>query len=1789
MRHARRKGAALVMVLVTLALLLVLAVSFTFLMTQQEGTSVASLAGDQTRIIARTGADHAYARLGWRNRLNEFERWYAAIPSEVTYDNDPFSDPFIESQVFLRSDFEGGPSIAPVFPGLVDSEGRPLFRTEDPRSLVLGLNVEDETGKPNLNFSQPELIANLIGSSTVVVNSQPVGQQHSEIILEDASFLAPYDTRDDGNPGGGYVVLDGQLFQYAYRRGNVLYSVTPNPLYQGVDGVNALFIWRTPDREIRSGEFATTPNALKVAYYRVLAANNDNIALFNSLGDVRRIAELPRFFARRSDIAAMSFGGWPEGLDPIAYQTLLEHSTVITPTQRFDGGWHYPLVVTSGGMIGEGESGLSTLQVNYDTRVAFQAGYYVPFDPRLPAANNPNQFPFCGYGEGNLVRLRRMDGSGQQILGIVKGGNRNSVSLIVRGDHIINVGEPWIVEVAERDEININTASETVLAAVFHGVGARGQNAVSGPISRTNAQQIARAIVQRVRGDPASPGLDADPAQAFTSLTDLDNFLRDLSTRTPAPITSEQVNVFTQMQRYPYARLQGITTARFRYDSLDVYRVDAFATRYMPTGGVLARDGFREWVQIGSDATRTFRWHTYEMLANEMRAPQGNILYLQNAGTENGRAMGLIELPYLHYEQDERYMRAWRAPPFAARTPMNVFQLAVDTNQRREKFYSNVAQVALPSGAAYEGGDLESGMFSFWYRRKWEDLDADHFLFDVAEQEFSNRMSLLWWGGRRTAHNLAQKPDALIFRIKDRGLDEAYLELRYELNQDTFRHDDWYHATLNWKGTELSHVSMLLDGDAIAVNGASTVRPEVMHTFREAQSGAWVSRTSVTMVDLPDPVIGPALLDLQIDSDDIDAFPPAGVIVVGSEAIEYNGNNGFALQNLRRGARGTFASFHPRGSKITVFGYTAPLRQVLQQAAPNQHWRPRFPDLPPTNGLLRSNLGSRSFYRVSRQGSNTAGFFRPQELGPDAGFAGGGSVADGGNPNLLPLADYAGLPERGVVMVVGQAWHGYFAAGSAGIPQAGVRYPMFEEDDNQATIPTPPVMYPVPSTVPRVQCEFVAYNGITGSGLNVVARYDANFNRKDPALWYHFLGTFPGVGQTNELISPSLPTTHPNYQQQVDRINFFSQGSVVMLVSLDVDDVSGYHDRSIVQIDDEWFYYNVVWDTNNAMDATGATATGRDDNLFPSLILAAPFQKPTTAQPLELGLYGFFANAARSNTANPTPIAPWRGACGTAVTGHIAAARVLPTFGTTVTTGQGDVITLVQGKNSDKVLRRIRQQRDLSNAGYAATWINLFADPNINWPLNQATYICAVDDHVSARYAPNTMNNANNPNFRFTGTNMLKFPSGELPVNLPTTWQFAGADPRTPEEALGGDHSADFDSFEFRMYNRGDFRLVSDILLQDPMEGGEIQVNTPLPPNLGVVKIDDELIAYRGTETRTGQFQDPVTGQIVTTTTYHLINITRGVLGSPVQVHAGGTPIMNMASLRVGRPQADLTARDNVLRFTLGEESFKPFGFVRVWDGSPTGADTEVLGYQKYAETQTQPDPNLPVVRVGTITAGQLLDTAHPQALFRGAYGTRAKAIPQNALVFDQPVRFPDWFPGFHLTDDGFGSFHSSDRQGMPGTDSPEISYFQASACFRNAVYTRFRWRVAFEPLADMARHSDSIGARLVIRFKQRGQPLPDWSSIPLNRPGSLYAFEFEPGSQRTEDLGATLYEQTEDFTRIRGSEGGIRAEGLEYRVYFYFKQGAFDRDDHKTTLQFRGADVNVNQLSRVLRHEERR
>lgn len=1733
-----KRGAAVMLVLVLLMLLLAMAVPFVFTMAQQEGSSSATLDAEHARHTSRAGTDYALARLAQTNRLLEYERWYAKSALEVSTVNDatrnpPFpqwlppvyDNPYVDGYYECLADFSrevyGQSARDDLFNTLRDRNGRKLFDTEDSLRQTLGVNVSDETGKVNLNAATPDLIGNLLGSGEVTEVGTPSGSMWDYITLDDASFLGDPEIKGSGGLfGGGYVVIDGAIYSFSARRGGTLYNVNGRVSYTAPGSPMALF--KGGDTQpIQVGMVATSVQAYKLAWQPVLASGPQrHLYSFNNLGEARDIAQY-------TWMDTQGFPDFYEGINPVQYQKLLLDATTVAPTLRFDGRWFYAHVAggMSQGVEGQGGPPVTILQLNFENVV--QPDFYVQGDPRSPNKNQQVNFA-RGIAAGQIVRLRNSVGS--IYLGMTLRGNvQGRLFIGIFGAAPDDDPRGFIVEVAERACVNINTASWRVLWACFRGLRPRGQNPVPPGISATTAGRLASAILARTRYDSRNPQA-YDP---FRDLNEFELFLRSLVQDGTDPnrfLMGSEVDTIMFMQRYPYAP-QPMNTAQFCFESYDAFAVESLASRFAPNGARVASSRSKEWVLLGNDASARYHWNLFEQLAAEQRAPQGNILTLYGAGSFNDRPTGVVELPVIHYLNSERYIRQRFAPPFNSRR-MDIAQLAPDNANPAEDFFQNV------SGGV---GDMLPGAFSFWFKPHFAPDMGTHYIFDSCDSEYSNRISLLWWNGRRRGYKLANRPNALVFRIKDRTLEPAFTELRYELDPSQFRQGQWYHFTLAFKGTDASQAVLLIDGDSLAGApnnpGVPQVTPVTNHTFMNP-NGVWVSRTTTLLDDLEYVDFTPAnpqtTFDLRIDPQDHGAMPSFGVIKIGDEAIEYSGKDTYQLlTGISRGRRGTTPRFHPRGSVITVWGYTQQMGQFTQQPSPNSppnvDFKPQFPHLPMTTGILQSAFGDYSVWRVAKAGSNNGQYDYPTVMGPDSGFPG----ADNSTLAMtLPLRDYTGIPRRGIAAVVGFSWSGYIGGGPT-----GKQFPDF--------VPTNPGIENPPG-FNAIRMEYIYYDGVGPQGLNVVARYDERMQLKQAAQYLHFLGEYDPVALNWVPTTPPNPPT-PGYNM----LQFFRAGSVVLPLSLDVSNSGGYHPVSWVAVDDEWFFYNRRYPGAAPAEATAQLLAFVDDQ---------PLAQNTVAQ--------WVLSLAATNPSNPGVFPRFRAQGGTPWQNHQPGTPVTPVFVvkaqtnnqaiTVPPTGVGDVITLVKGVNADKELHTIRQHRG----------VTFDHDNNPNTP-QRTVYLASLVNHTIHDYF------SNDPTW------ICKFPTGELPVQIPTNFTFAGPQAGTADAGAQsgvGPHTGDFDSFEFRSYAKGPFMILQTMTANSPSEGENLQVNTisGLPQNVGIIHVDDEFIAYRGTRTDTQQVTQTLpngTTVTQTITTYWLTDITRGVLGSVPATHAYGSGIMNMAALRMGRPalvgHSPLHSRIQVLP---GEQALRDFGFVRVYDGNRY----EVIGYQHYTQPRGQNPGEIVIAR---------FNPGVFQAPWRGAYGTQAlPALSDRALIIDQPVRFPDWGPTFCETASGsFQRGPGDATAGLPFAPSPEITHLQGAATFRNSVFEDIRWRISYVPYADMATQAQSMIARLVVRFDGQG----DWGSVPTNAPGGLYSFDFNVNGPTTNEIGNGVYEQVNTFAQP--GRRMPRFDRVEWRIYFIFMPGAFDREDYKISLQFHGCDIGLRQISRVVRHEEQR
>lgn len=492
---------------------------------------------------------------------------------------------------------------------------------------------------------------------------------------------------------------------------------------------------------------------------------------------------------------------------------------------------------------------------------------------------------------------------------------------------------------------------------------------------------------------------------------------------------------------------------------------------------------------------------------------------------------------------------------------------------------------------------------------------------------------------------------------------------------------------------------------------------------------------------------------------------------------------------------------------------------------------------------------------------------------------------------------------------------------------------------------------------------------------------------------------------------------------------------------------------------------------------------------------------------------------------------------------HTAGSDVIPTFSVeNIRVGAGDRVTILQSPNEYKWEALVRRVEYVIAPG------------------TPPCQIIALHRNVPGNIPIDFM--AGTPGNEVS--EVLKFPTGELPRGIPTTLRFGG--PYTggvmnPAAFDGGV----IDELKFATFPVGNFRLVASI---SHTERNAIPVNNAaasLPDTIGMIRIGDELIVYRGkrlvdppaveSPPGSGNWYDPPPY-------YELLAPLRGVLGTQASGHAANTTILNMAGFPVFTFTGGVTTDENRLRVEGGETPPEPFGFMRVEQGNNVVTqNVELFGYNEFSG-------NLPNF---TLVAGDYRP-ATASALFRGAYGTSPQAWTRDSVITQFPVREPDYFPRWMR---GAGGISSA----IPPTPSPEIAFAQGCETFRHSLVSRLRWRMSDGGDASL---QAAMCARLLLRF----DGAPDWSTSP-NPNGPLYSFEFNWGNTQGASEGPAVQsrEMNIDLSRLVRRE----VNRIEWRLFIYFQDGAYQRDQWKGTLLFRGLTIDLDNETRIVSHEELR
>ncbi|MEZ5978140.1 MAG: hypothetical protein R3F34_07985 [Planctomycetota bacterium] len=235
---ARRRGIALLVVLLTLLALFALCAPFLWLATSVDEASNRLADRTRTRLALEEAARHARYQLA------------ASHPSiDATRDFDSLAE--------FDAPFEFG-------------EG--FFDRLDEGGVMWDHSVEDLAGRVDLSSASPQLVANLLGVATYV--TQAVSEDGEEIQVGDAS----------GFPDAGYLYIDGEYIAYDRRDGNRFVELTRGLFNNGTNACGP-----RPASSHDSGATVLGMQAVVFAQWRMARGMKEARAMgFGELGDELR-------------------------------------------------------------------------------------------------------------------------------------------------------------------------------------------------------------------------------------------------------------------------------------------------------------------------------------------------------------------------------------------------------------------------------------------------------------------------------------------------------------------------------------------------------------------------------------------------------------------------------------------------------------------------------------------------------------------------------------------------------------------------------------------------------------------------------------------------------------------------------------------------------------------------------------------------------------------------------------------------------------------------------------------------------------------------------------------------------------------------------------------------------------------------------------------------------------------------------------------------------------------------------------------------------------------------------------------------------------------------------------------------------------------------------------------------------------------------------------------------------------------------------------------------------------
>ena len=182
------------------------------------------------------------------------------------------------------------------------------------------------------------------------------------------------------------------------------------------------------------------------------------------------------------------------------------------------------------------------------------------------------------------------------------------------------------------------------------------------------------------------------------------------------------------------------------------------------------------------------------------------------------------------------------------------------------------------------------------------DYSRDHFLLDLAETTFVNRICLYY-------DSTGSDEGDLVLSVCDATLQELPAQIRVPVQSDTFEPQRWYHLAAVVKGIGYNQMALLINGQAVG-----RYEPSAALASDVAKESSSIACDDLARY-LDAKFFGPY------------RWPVEDTAILGGELFEHQAAGTSNFTGCTRGARGTQARRHFSGSRVEIYGYDDLLRQ----------------------------------------------------------------------------------------------------------------------------------------------------------------------------------------------------------------------------------------------------------------------------------------------------------------------------------------------------------------------------------------------------------------------------------------------------------------------------------------------------------------------------------------------------------------------------------------------------------------------------------------------------------------------------------------------------------------------------------------------------------------------------------------------------------------------------------------------------------------------------------------------